>query len=56
VLCDDERERAAPGKISQFEQKLELSRHVLGRATAIAVKALASLCLGSVGVSTSTVM
>ena len=55
MLCDDERERAAPGKISQFEQKVGLSRHVLERATAVAVNALASLCLRSIGVSASTV-
>jgi len=55
MLCDDERERAAPGKIPQFEQKVGLSRHVLKSASAIAAKALASFCLGSVGVSVSTV-
>jgi hypothetical protein len=55
MLCDDYREQAAPGKISRPEQKVGLSRHVLKRAAAVAVKTLASLCLGSMAVSASTV-
>jgi hypothetical protein len=55
MLCDDKRERTAPGKISQFEQKVGLSRHVLKRAATVAFNALASLYLGSMGASASTV-
>lgn len=50
MLCDDERERAARGKMSQFEQKVGLSRHVLKRAAAVAVKVLASASIALPGI------